>query len=214
MPVHIAARNETLMRIAAKHGFLDYRRIYDHPNNAAFKRLRPNPQVLKQGDEIFIPEHAPPKVFECETGKVHTFVMPTPPSHELRIYAQNGGEPLSCQTYVLEIDGKRLSGRTDRDGLVKKPLPVSARNAVLRFPALGLSWSLRIGALDPLGDLVGVQQRLMNLGLWREGGETPEATLRTNLLQFQRAYDLDLTGDADAATIAKLKEVHDKGKES
>jgi hypothetical protein len=214
MTVHIVARNETLMRIAAKYGCLDYRKIYDHPNNAAFKRLRPNPQVLKEGDRIFIPEHAQPKVFECETGKVHTFVMPALPSHELRIYAQNGGEPLSCKTYVLEIDGKKLSGRTDRDGLVKKPLPARARKAVLRFPSLGMSWTLRIGALDPLGNPDGVHQRLTNLGLWREGGETPEAALRTNLLQFQRAYDLDLSGDADTATIAKLKEVHDRGTES
>jgi hypothetical protein len=213
MTVHVATKNETLMRIAARYGFLDYRQIYDHPNNAAFKRLRPNPQVLKEGDEVFIPE-AVPKVWSCATGQTHTFVMPAPPVHELRLYAQNGGRPISCERYILEVDGKKLPGRTENDGLVKKPVPARARNGVLRFPSLGLSWSLKIGALDPLRDPNGIRQRLANLGFWREGAETPESTLRTNLMQFQRTYDLELTGDADPATIAKLKEVHDRGQES
>jgi hypothetical protein len=213
MPVHIVARNETLMRIAAKYGFLDYRTIYDHPDNAALKSRRPNPQVLKQGDEVFIPEPKRNKVFYCETGKKHEFVIPVP-THELRIYALNGGKPVSCQSYILEIDGKKLPGRTKNDGLVKKTVPARARNAVLRFPACGLTWTLKIGALDPLRDQEGIQQRLANLGFWREGGETPGATFRTNLLQFQRSHELELTGEPDPATIAKLKEVHDKGFES
>jgi hypothetical protein len=214
MTVHIVARNETLMRIAARYGFLDYRQIYDHPNNATFKRLRPNPQVLKEGDEIFIPTAEPSKVWSCATGQTHTFVVPTPPVHELRIYARNAGQPISCERYVLEVDGKTLNGRTGKDGLVRKPVPARARNVVLRFPSLGLSWTLKVGAIDPLREPQGIRQRLVNLGYWQDSEESPETTLRTNLMQFQRAYDLSPTGDADSATIAKLKEVHDQGQES
>lgn len=214
MVIHIVARNETLMRIAAKHGFLDYRTIYEHPDNAEFRCLRPNPQVLKEGDEICIPEVTSPKSFQCETGRTHTFVVQAPPVHELRIYARDNGQPLACKDYVLEVDGQKLRGRTDRDGLVKKPVPPRAKRAVLRFPSAGLEWALQIGALDPLRDPDGIRQRLANLGYVGEGDGVSEETLHAQLMRFQRAHGLKATGHADAATIAKLKEAHDRGMES
>lgn len=44
--VHVVKQGECLIRIAASYGFGDYRIIYDHPENAEFKRKRPNPNPL------------------------------------------------------------------------------------------------------------------------------------------------------------------------
>lgn len=46
---------DTLSHIAAKHGFPSYRDIYEHPDNAAFRIKRPNPNLIYPGDALFIP---------------------------------------------------------------------------------------------------------------------------------------------------------------
>src|SRR4051812_17468978 len=46
---------DTLSRIAHAHGFRNWRAIYDHPDNAAFRRLRPNPNLIYPGDVLQIP---------------------------------------------------------------------------------------------------------------------------------------------------------------
>ena len=48
-------RGDTLTRIAADHDVADWRTLYNHPQNAEFRRRRPDPNVIHPGDEIFIP---------------------------------------------------------------------------------------------------------------------------------------------------------------
>lgn len=47
---------DTLTAIARKHGFADWRTIYNHPSNAAFRARRPNPDRIFPGDVIVIPD--------------------------------------------------------------------------------------------------------------------------------------------------------------
>jgi hypothetical protein len=47
---------DTLTKIAKQHGFDDWRVIYNHPSNAAFKAKRPNPDKIFPGDVIVIPD--------------------------------------------------------------------------------------------------------------------------------------------------------------
>ena len=53
-------RGDNLTKIANRHGFRNWRAIYDHPDNAGFKRLRSNPNLIYPGDVIQIPESGPP----------------------------------------------------------------------------------------------------------------------------------------------------------
>jgi hypothetical protein len=48
---------DTLTKIATKHGFSDWRIIYNHPSNAAFKAKRPNPDKIFVGDVLVIPDN-------------------------------------------------------------------------------------------------------------------------------------------------------------
>ena len=68
---------------------------------------------------------------------------------------------------------------------------------------------LRLGTLDPLDDLVGVKQRLANLG-FECGDRSREATAALDgvVRHFQSTYDLPVTGEVDDATRAKLRDVH------
>src|SRR4051812_3687311 len=52
-------RGDTLTKIANRHGFRSWRALYDHPDNAGFKRLRPNPNLIYPGDVIQIPSTSP-----------------------------------------------------------------------------------------------------------------------------------------------------------
>lgn len=64
-------RGDTLTKIANRHGFRNWRAIYDHPDNAGFKRLRPNPNLIYPGDVIQIPA--------TSTPTAHPAVIPGPP---------------------------------------------------------------------------------------------------------------------------------------
>ncbi|MEA1932860.1 MAG: LysM domain-containing protein [Thermodesulfobacteriota bacterium] len=46
---------DTMVRIASRHGIANWRTIYNHAENAAFRALRPNPDRIYVGDEIYIP---------------------------------------------------------------------------------------------------------------------------------------------------------------
>ena len=52
-----------------------------------------------------------------------------------------------------------------------------------------------------------MRARLRNLGYLRDTEADPEL-YKGALLRFQRRYSLDLTGEADDATRAKLLEAH------
>jgi hypothetical protein len=57
MTIHRVAKGESLWSIAREYGFLNWRALYDHPDNAAFRKLRPNPAYIVPGDLLVIPGH-------------------------------------------------------------------------------------------------------------------------------------------------------------
>ena len=56
MPMYTVAQGDCLSSIALHHGYADWRKIYNHADNADFRRLRPNPNCIYPGDSIYIPE--------------------------------------------------------------------------------------------------------------------------------------------------------------
>ena len=57
MAVHTVASGESLSLIAVAYGLpaAEWRAIYDHTNNAEFRALRPDPNLIYPGDELFVP---------------------------------------------------------------------------------------------------------------------------------------------------------------
>lgn len=52
---HVIQPGEYLSLISARHGLSSWRAIYDHPQNAGFRVLRPDPDVVQPGDRVFVP---------------------------------------------------------------------------------------------------------------------------------------------------------------
>jgi LysM repeat protein len=60
---YVVKYGDTLVKIAKAHGFADWREIYYHPDNNAFRTRRPNPDQIYPGDVLKIPARpwgAPP----------------------------------------------------------------------------------------------------------------------------------------------------------
>lgn len=52
--VYVISVGDSLSLVAASYG-LNWRDLYNHPANAAFRQRRPNPHLIKPGDRIVIP---------------------------------------------------------------------------------------------------------------------------------------------------------------
>src|SRR6478752_10449956 len=70
-----------------------WEKIWNHPNNAELKQKRKDPNVLKAGDTIFIPDKEQ-KTVSVATGKAHKFVVKGSKTHlRLRIVIDEGPPP-------------------------------------------------------------------------------------------------------------------------
>jgi hypothetical protein len=117
-----------------------------------------------------------------------------------------------ARSYRLHIDGsKTIPGVTTSDGMVLHEAPPNARTGRLVVQDGGLEeeYQLDLGHLDPWDEPTGVQQRLNHLGYdcGEVDGVVGPAT-RQALTYFQEDNGLAETGELDAATTNKLKEVY------
>lgn len=199
---------DCLTSIAARFGFRDYRVIYEHPENAAFRKKRKNPNVIQPGDRLFIPDRGE-KAVGCATGRAHRFTLKRPRKELRLVLIDPDGKPIGGKPYKLVVAGKTIEKRTGSDGVIHERVPVDAEEATLTIQ--GLTRLLRIGDLDPMKDvgtsLRGIKARLTNLGFDTGGVEgTMDEDTRDAIRAFQEAHDMEPTGEVDDDLIAKLEE--------
>jgi N-acetylmuramoyl-L-alanine amidase len=209
---HRVKQGDSLYTIAKEEGFLNWRSIYDAPENESLRVLRPNPQVLLPGDVVVIPDVELPGT-PLSLDKRTIMARRKRGVQPLRIVLRReDGAPLAGQEYQLTFDGGNVRGKTDAKGLLREEIPVGVINVQLKA---GIhSRTLVVGFLDPLDDtpgqeITGVQERLRNLGYYN--GPIDGATngdLAQGLTQFQSDQRLPETGEADQETQEKLLEVH------
>jgi hypothetical protein len=212
--VHVVKQGDCLYRIAKQYGFADWHTIYDHADNEAFRHKRPNPNVIFPGDEIAIPDKDTKQITLPTTTK-HKLKVKRP-KVMLRIKLENElCEPLAGKQFELAFGEELHEGSTDGDGILE--VKVKASDEVGELTVWGSGdreaerwfWHIRVGHLDPVEELVGVRQRLNNLGFYCEPkGEEPDDTLRFAVKGFQRIEGLDATGEVDDATRGKLVALH------
>lgn len=207
MASHTVKQGEHLVRIARKYGFPKFELIWDHPNNAALKQLRKNPNILFPGDELFIPEKQL-KTESRSTTQIHHFKLDGE-SLKLRLMIKDEtDEPVASTSCKLNIQGDVSNEQTDGSGKLEKPIEAFAEEGMLDIS--GIQIPLKIGHLDPIEEQSGQKARLNNLG-YNAGpvGEDDAEKLRSAVEEFQCDQNLrPLTGVCDARTQGKLKIVH------
>jgi len=216
---HVVKQGECLSSIAHSYGFSNWKTIYEDPDNADFKKARPNPNAIKPGDEIVIPDKdaKPPKEEKVPTTKLHKFEVKRP-YVMLRIVVKDEEEkPLSGKKFELTVGSEKHEGTTDGDGIVEERVDPTATEAALTIfleddpEGEYFHWDLRIGHLDPVAEVSGVQARLNNLGFWSGPVDGVFSTkTRAALKAFQEAAGIKPSGKLDDATRDKLVDMHGK----
>ncbi len=209
--VHVVARGEGTTALSERYGF-DARFIWDHPENAALRARRRDMNQLLPGDELHIPDLRP-RSEACETGARHRFRRRGVPAR-YRVQIAVGAEVAAGCAWELVVDGARLTGTTDDDGVLDTPVPASATvgELTLHLPTrrMPVKTSVRFGYLHPIEEPSGVVQRLANLG-YAVAADAPAdgAEARNAIAAFQRRHALPETGEVDAETRARLGAMHD-----
>jgi hypothetical protein len=214
--LHTVTQGECLFTIARQYGFHNWKDIYDAPDNEEFKKARPNPNAIYPGDQLVIPDpKESTKKEACGTEDLHKFKVKLPRIlFRVKVHDEEN-EPVAGKKYKLFLDKNVLEGSTDGDGIVEQKITTAPRSAKLVvYMGAGeedeqLIWDVGIGHLDPHDSIEGIKERLNNMGYYC-GPTDQKLTLGLSiaLRTFQKDNDLELTGDLDDATIAKLKEIH------
>jgi hypothetical protein len=121
-------------------------------------------------------------------------------------------QPAANKPYKLFIDDViGPPGQTDGKGMLKVQIMPDAQELLIRLePGTERERELKflLGQLNPPDTHSGQAQRLANLGFDLDpSGDDPDA-LEQALEDFQNSQGIKPTGQADAATLDKLKQIH------
>ncbi len=211
---HVAVQGDCIASIARRYGFSDPSVIWDDPANAALRARRASPGVLNPRDEVAIPARAT-RTETVATNAQHTFVV-TRPEVTLRLRV----EVPETSRYELTCDDRSLTGTIDPEGLIVETIPADLDAATITVwpdpdgsntARVGaITWALKVGHVDPLDTVSGVQGRLASLGYYHGPvDDRANGSLRGALARFQRDEGLTATGELDDATRAALGRRHD-----
>ncbi len=213
--IHRVRPGECLSSIAKQYGFADWRTIYNHPENASFRQRRPNPNVIYPGDRIYIPD-GEQREESCTTEQCHNFRCKAPRTLLRVVIQDEDGQPVAGKRYQLRIAGREpYQDITGDDGLIEHEIPADVEEGALTVwldeeaSSEGYTWSLKIGHLDPVDEITGIQARLNNLGfpcVDVDGILDPRTKAAVKV--FQEKYGLAVDGISGPQTQAKLQEVH------
>ncbi len=156
MEPYVIKQGDHLALLAYKFGF-DADAVWNDPANDALRKVRPKPNILLPGDQLYIPDRVDKKPVTLVTGELNTFVSPDPPTVTItHQFVGNDVSAYATKAYLVrEIE--QLTGlQTDADGVVKFEAPVTLDTATVVFTDTGESWALAIGNLDPIDTPVGV----------------------------------------------------------
>jgi hypothetical protein len=211
--VHVVAQGDCMSSLAKRYGFRSYKTIYDDADNADLKQKRSDPNILFPGDRVVIPDKDG-RVEEKPTGARHRFVVETTPTF-VRLQIDTDRE----LAYRLQIDGREpIEGKTDGSDVIAHEIEADARAAnITLWPATledkrddnGVAIPLRLGALDPLEEVAGVQGRLLNLAFFAGAIDNQESAPTTEAIKaFERFLGRPVKGELTDALRAELAARH------
>ena len=211
---YFVSQGDCLSSIASEFGLADWQAIYSHAQNEAFRNLRPDPNVIYPGDELFIPD-VTQRTEQGATDRLHSFQRKLEPTLLRLVLLDEDHHPLADTLYRLEVGGTVFQGQSGGDGLVEQVVPPRTTRARLSIELThdpqqtGYTWDLRLGAIDPPTVMTGLQARLNNLGYNTgpvDGVQGPRTT--EAIRDFQNRYGLKVDGVVGPITRGKLVEVH------
>ena len=193
---------DTIFSIAQTH-LLNWKDIWDAPENEELKKNRKHPGILMAGDKVYLP---PPKKYK--THKRYTIKLKQSVKVAIRIVEK--GKLYANKKYKLEAGGVTVEDVTDSFGVLVAKVPINAKDGkITLFEEDNKEIQIKIGSLNPFVDLSGIQQRLKNLGYYsgEVTGELDEDT-ENAIVDFQMANGLAITLELKNDFYNKLLSLH------
>lgn len=211
---HIVAQGETLLRIAKQYGYQTSKALYNHPSNAEFKALRPDPNLIYPGDKITIPPKKE-KFIPLRTNSINSFVVQNEKEYFRLQIIHEDGDDITGKRIVITIGSQTIDTVLPSNGLIEVEL--NENDSLTGQVDLYLkedqsspseSFTAQVGHLDPIDTLSGVQARCNLLGFdcGTVDGINGSKT-KAGVRDFQYEHDLEVDGIAGAKTKAKLQQV-------
>jgi N-acetylmuramoyl-L-alanine amidase len=194
-------QGDCISNIAYRNGF-HWQTVWNHPDNSDLRQQREDPNALLPGDVVHIPDLVPKQEPGATEQRQRFRLRGVPAKLKLRLLVND--EPRANEPYELCVDGRWQRGDTDGDGYLEVSIPPDARTGELTVGSGEMQdrYPLRFGTVDPIDTDSGVAGRLQNLGY-----EQDDQDLETMIRAFQRHEGLTDTGEADASTRNRLREV-------
>jgi hypothetical protein len=180
--------------------------IWTAEKNADLRAQRGTGNILSPGDLIWLPV-LPPNELPLQAHATNSFTA-KPPTTELHLKLETNGQPLANESFVIPALDPKLTHKTDGDGAVTLKVPIHHRELLLHFVDLGMSLTVSVGLLDPVGEGSGLIQRLQNVGVLHGHGPFSEAALHDAIVAFQKRVGITPNGEMDEATRAALTSAH------
>ena len=184
---YVVKEGDCISSIAVNKGHF-WETIWNDGGNAELKEERKDPNVLLPGDLVAVPE----KEKKQEPGaseQRHRFCRKGEPT-ELYLRVLEDGKPRGNQPYIITVEGEEHSGSTDPEGMLHVPIHGRAKTAHLCVGEQPnqVEYNIKLGNLNPIEDVSGVQARLHNMGFGCEvTGTMDEDTLSAaNALRARR----------------------------
>lgn len=209
---HIVKLGESAASIAWRHGFADYKKVWSFGANDDLANRGRTPYTLLPGDELEVPD-LQKKTITLATNRHHRIVVDTP-KQALRLRLLDlDAEAWANEAFSIEASGLSdpIRGTTDADGALDAELPIVAGSATLTVREESFRLALSHLAALPNDDedaMIGIANRLRNLGYHVGDGSPASLTYRWAIALFQADHDLDVTGELDAATKDQLAKAH------
>lgn len=215
---HRVEQGEHLSQIAKKYGLADYRSLWDHPENAALKAKRQNPNILCPGDILFVKEQRTKEVVK-PTDEAHQFVRRVSSLKLFLKLAVNYDEILTNARCTLIVEADAREKVTDEAAVISQIISETVEKAVLIVDykvqtknhecVLPLVIPILIGHLDPVEEVSGQRARLLNLGYYLQAATVhDELEFKSAVEEFQCDHGLIIDGICNAQTQAALIETH------
>src|SRR5690348_5755658 len=109
MPWHKVSQGECLSSIAHHYGFAKWQTLYDAPENDDFRSLRPDPNVIFPGDNLFVPDRETKQV-PCATEATHRFQERKLVTLLRLVIHDSAGKPMGGKKYRLIVEGVEFKG--------------------------------------------------------------------------------------------------------
>lgn len=204
MKRHPVRPGECVSSIAFEHGFAP-QTIWEHPENAPLRRVRPNMFQLVAGEDVvFIPDLRPRQV-PAATSRSHRFRRRGVPEKLCLQFLDEAAVPRAGLPYRVEVDGIVREGVTDAGGKLECFIRPNAIQAVvvLTAPAGFERYDLALGHLPPAALDDASRGTLRALGFL--GAVTDPEHVIAAVRAYQASRGVTITGDLDVETRIALR---------